>query len=154
MAPTLIDYEEDTLDAEILRAADDPKPGPAILVVDDDAGIRRFIRTLLTRATPVRVLEAAGPRVALELACTNLWPLDLLICDIDLGAQMNGIELAGEIARMTPTARIVLMSGDTERAHELRPEWTFLEKPFSVATLLDAIEDAFGIRTAMLRMTA
>ena len=67
---------------------------PTFLIVDDDYGTRRFLHTLLTRVTGGRVLDAANPLLALRTALTIDRPVDLLISDIDLGSDIDGVQLA------------------------------------------------------------
>jgi DNA-binding NtrC family response regulator len=117
--------------------------GAAILVVDDDSSIRRFTCLLLKRVTEAEVLEAASPRDSLRIARTSKTPVRLLISDIDLRAEMDGVALASEIVAMSPETRVVLISGDDSPRNGLRPEWRFVRKPFGVAEFIDAVDSLF-----------
>src|SRR5689334_2491158 len=88
-----------------------------VLLVDDDKGIRNVIRTFLTRATTSRVLVASTPQAALALALSVDRAMDVIISDVDLKAEIDGVQLAVDIAAMMPTAKVVLMSGA-----EMKPE--------------------------------
>ncbi len=117
--------------------------GAAILVVDDDSSIRRFTCLLLKRATEAEVLEADSPRESLRIARASEKPIRLLISDIDLRAEIDGVALAGEIVAMSPETRVVLISGDDSPRNRLRPEWLFVRKPFGVSELIDAVDSLF-----------
>jgi DNA-binding NtrC family response regulator len=114
--------------------------GAAILVVDDDSSIRRFTCLLLKRVTEAEVLEAESPRESLRIARSSKMPVRLLISDIDLRAEINGVALASEIVAMSPETRVVLISGGDEPQNGLRPEWRFVRKPFGVSELIDAVD--------------
>src|SRR4051812_33549203 len=80
-----------------------------VLLVDDDKGIRDLVRTFLTRATNARVLVASGPQAAMALALTLDRAMDVLISDVDLKAEIDGVQLAVDLAEIMPTAKVVLM---------------------------------------------
>jgi DNA-binding NtrC family response regulator len=116
-------------------------PQPGILVVDDDSGVRRFLVTLLKRVTGAQVFEAADPSTAFRIVTSARRPIGLLISDVELGASMNGIQLAGKVAEFAPSTRILIMSG-TEPARQAIPEgWRFLLKPFSICAVLESFLD-------------
>jgi two-component system, NarL family, nitrate/nitrite response regulator NarL len=78
-----------------------------ILVVDDHEGIRRGIRSLLSRDSLEICGEAENGRQALEKV-RELKP-DLVILDISMPV-MNGIEAARKIRRCAPCTKIVFLS--------------------------------------------
>lgn len=117
--------------------------GAAILVVDDDSSIRRFTCLLLKRITEAEVFEAASPRESLRIARTSKLPVRLLISDIDLRAEMDGVALAGKIVAMSPQTRVVLISGGDSPRSGLRPEWRFVHKPFAVTEFIGAVDSLF-----------
>lgn len=119
-------------------------PAATILVVDDDASIRRFTCLLLQRITTDTVVEAATPNASLCFADTSPKPVRLLISDIDLHADIDGIELANRITARSPETRVVLMSGNEPAQSRIRPEWRFLSKPFAIRDLIDAVSSENG----------
>jgi len=60
----------------------------------------------------------------------------ILVTDINLGAGMNGLELAATVRRLWPTMGILLVSGDDEALAPDTARETFLAKPFSAKQLL------------------
>lgn len=85
---------------------------PTVLVVDDDAGIRLLVASLLKALMPVAVLEASNGGEALALA--NQAGPDLIVTDLEM-EPVNGIEFiehwrANELGEATP---ILMVTGHT-----------------------------------------
>ena len=106
-----------------------------ILVVDDEADIRKILRLLLQNKG-YTVSEAANGTLAVEAVGSE--NVDLIIMDIMM-PQMSGVEATAEI-RKTSTAPILFltaksMDSDKELAY-LSGGDDYLVKPFSSAELL------------------
>jgi DNA-binding NtrC family response regulator len=112
---------------------------PAILVVEDDSSIRRFLCTILRHATPALVVDAADPFAALSIARKIGRPINLLISDINLCAGISGIDLARELAATNPGLKVLLTSGGDCPQYEISPAWQFLAKPFPIEVFLDCV---------------
>jgi two-component system cell cycle sensor histidine kinase/response regulator CckA len=114
-----------------------------ILLVEDEAGVRRLVRSILEQRG-YAVLEAKDPEHALRLCGENSRRIDLLITDVVM-PEMNGRELAAEAARMRPALKVLYMSGYTDNAlvHHgvkgLGP--AFLQKPFTPAALAKRVRE-------------
>ncbi len=116
-----------------------PKPrggSETILLVEDDAGVRKLAREMLVRLG-YRVIEAAGPCEAL-----GIWEsersIDLLLTDIVM-PQMSGRELAARLSESCPGLKILYVTGYSgevilDRGVEAAKA-ALLEKPFSPETL-------------------
>ncbi len=115
------------------------KEQPVILVVEDDPVIRHFICAVLKYATAWRILEAGDPYAALLVAHELGRPLDLLVCDLELSAAMNGEELARALAAGNPEMKVLLTSATDAPRCEIPAEWKFISKPFPIATFLDCV---------------
>ena len=111
-----------------------PAKVPTILVVDDEAGLRRVLERSLTRHG-YRVLAAGSAETAYELLASE--QADALLLDIHLPT-MSGLALYLAIIHRWPAleGRIAIMTGDAE-AEEVRT-WlehhscTVIRKPFSL----------------------
>jgi DNA-binding NtrC family response regulator len=114
---------------------------PLVLLVEDDPGIRRFISTILRRATSVLLHEAADPFTALSIARRTGRPIDLLISDIDLSAARTGIDLACELTAGNPSMHVLLMSAADRPKFELPRPWRFLSKPFQLSEFLNCVNE-------------
>ena len=103
---------------------------PKVLIVDDNALVRRMIAHLLSEMA-FTVVEANSAEAArAPLANDNF---DVLLCDDDLGAGLSGSSfIAGEATLMPPT--VVLMSGKP-RPNGLLDSTHYLGKPFTLAQL-------------------
>jgi PAS domain S-box-containing protein len=114
--------------------------GETILVVEDEAGVRS-LTCLLLREHGYRVIEAAHPGEALELAA--LAPrLDLLLTDVVM-PEMQGPEIAERLVAARPGLRVLFMSGypgdEMLRRGVSADGAAFLSKPFQPATLLSRV---------------
>jgi CheY-like chemotaxis protein/GAF domain-containing protein len=115
-----------------------------ILVVDDEAALRRMIVRILPEFD---VLQAGDGRQALRLLADHSGSVDLLITDIMMPG-MSGTTLAEGLVRWSPGLRVLFMSGyaagDILDRGPLREGAAFVGKPFTpdelrrgIAELLD-----------------
>ena len=81
-----------------------------ILVVEDHAPFRRLICTALQRRAEFQTIEAADGLEAVQKA-EELQP-DLILLDINL-PKMHGFEVAKQIRRLAPHARLLFMSQES-----------------------------------------
>jgi CheY-like chemotaxis protein len=112
-----------------------------ILVVDDDADMRLYVKGCLRAMSIERVLEAADGREALHLA-RGLSP-DLIISDVVMPG-LDGLALcrALKVDIGTRSIPILLLSG--ERRAPPTDGDGFLEKPFNAAGLRAHVERLLG----------
>jgi DNA-binding NtrC family response regulator len=115
-----------------------------ILIVDDDRTILKFCTHILMDIDGLNILKAADVSEAVELARHYDGTIDLLLSDIAMPGERNGIQLAEALSDSRPEMRVLLMSGFTYKESDLTPGWRFLSKPFRPATLLAKIEEALG----------
>ncbi len=116
-----------------------PRKPPTILIVDDEAGLRRVLERFLERSG-YRVLSAGTAESAYELLATE--EADALLLDIHLPT-MSGLALYLAIIHRWPRleGRVAIMTGDAE-AEEVRT-WlehhrcVVLRKPFNLQQVLD-----------------
>ncbi len=109
-----------------------------IVLVEDEEGLRALIREVLEDAG-YHVVEAADPEQGLAAVRAHPKGIDLLMTDVIL-PQMRGNELADRVRKISPSARVLFMSGYTDEAigqHAvLTPGAHFLQKPFALSALL------------------
>jgi CheY-like chemotaxis protein len=129
------------------------RPGPTVLVVEDEDMLRAGIRRLL-QENGYSVIEAANGAVALELLRESAAGLvRLVLTDLRMPV-MDGRQLAAALARTRPTLPIVFMSGFTAQLMDLRlvsPHLTFLAKPFRNDDLLAMVRRQIGGSSENLR---
>lgn len=123
-------------------------PAPIrILIVDDDAIVRRLIQVTLTNIECL-CTEAHNGYEALELAGKR--PFDIILLDIMMPG-LNGFEVCSRLKANDETADIpvvlvtALNSADSRQRGKDAGADDFISKPFTKPTLLGAIENALSI---------
>ena len=115
---------------------------PTVLLVDDDAVIRRLIKTTL-RAAPVRVIEAENALDALK-AARDEKPVVVLL-DVGLGSE-DGVRLCQSLktSEATRAVHVVMLSGHDDPITRARAQRAgaeaFLAKPFSPLALWRTVD--------------
>ena len=130
-----------------LQAPPEPEPHRAtILVVEDEAGIRALVRKILRRQN-YEVIEAANGEEALAICRDNPAEIDLLITDVIM-PQMGGRDLADRLREQGRVMRVLFVSGYTDDATiysgQLPPGSAFLQKPFTLGSLLDKVREVLA----------
>jgi signal transduction histidine kinase len=112
-----------------------------ILLVEDEATVRKFLMNVLTQVG-YRVIEAQDGKHALEICAGLNEPIHLLLTDVMM-SNMGGPELAEKLTLQRPAMKVLFMSGYAE---EVRPDgWEgrdgveFLQKPFSPGMLAQRV---------------
>jgi nitrogen-specific signal transduction histidine kinase/ActR/RegA family two-component response regulator len=125
-------------------AADAPAPGRGtgtVLLVEDDATVRQFVRRVL-EWQGYAVLEAAHGPDALRVAAEHGGRIDLVLTDVVMPG-MSGRALAEALTASRPGLRVLFMSGYTDDEILRRGLGTtgvaLLEKPFTAEALRDAV---------------
>jgi signal transduction histidine kinase len=120
--------------------------GDTILLVEDDDHVRRLTREILARQG-YQVREWSSPTAALQSLREDAGGVSLLLTDL-LMPEMNGLDLAREVAQLRPGIRVVFISGYTDRDLATRaafyPDTTLLEKPFTAASLLASVRQSLA----------
>jgi two-component system cell cycle sensor histidine kinase/response regulator CckA len=123
-----------------------PAPLATILVVEDEAGIRALVRKILRRQG-YEVLEAANGQDALSLCREHGPRIELLITDV-LMPQMGGPELVERMQTQGHDMKVLYVSGYTDdntiNSGELPAGTAFLQKPFTLGSLLDKVKEVLG----------
>jgi two-component system, cell cycle sensor histidine kinase and response regulator CckA len=113
---------------------------PRILVVDDEESVREFAARALQNAG-YEVAVATSGKEAMELA-QRRGPFDGFIVDVVMPG-MSGNELAQELRRSDPDAKILYFTGFSDRLFgEKQTLWAheaFVEKPMTIRGLLEAV---------------
>jgi len=117
--------------------------GTTILLVEDDPVMRRLSRQMLA-AQGYSVIEAEDGKSALAQAASNPGRIDLVLTDVVMQG-ISGPELVLRLMDTHPETRFLYMSGYTGELvvdHGLSEGIALLEKPFTRAALLGAIQAA------------
>jgi PAS domain S-box-containing protein len=115
-----------------------------ILLVEDEAAVRRSVRSTLTRLG-YTVLDVSTGAEALAVWERRREEIRLLLADLVMPGGMNGKELAEALARRDPKLKIIFLSGySTEVAGKdlmLTEGVNFLPKPFEAYKLARTIRN-------------
>jgi two-component system cell cycle sensor histidine kinase/response regulator CckA len=117
-----------------------------ILLVEDEEGVRKFVRTMLEKQG-YTVLEAAYTEDAVALLSDRSNRIDLLLTDVIM-PRMNGPELAELASAVRPGLRVLFMSGYTDRTARLQEQFddesAFIQKPFTPNALAQKVRERLG----------
>jgi CheY-like chemotaxis protein len=125
-----------------------PQPGvtETILVVEDDISLRGHVAQWL-RTHGYAVLEAANSEEALALCERLSIPIHLLLADVIM-PRGGGSELSRQLTSLRPRLKTLYMSGflglSLQDHKLLEPGAPFVQKPFSMEDLVDAVREVLG----------
>jgi signal transduction histidine kinase len=123
--------------------------GETILLVEDEARVRKLIADVLT-GRGYRVLEATRGEEALRITKAHGEEIDLAVVDVVM-PEMNGPELIRQIRPICPQLRVLYISGYTDEAmvhHGIAQSGAaFLQKPFVPDQLARKVRDVLDSRT-------
>ena len=127
-------FEAPARETELISPSRPPADGAeTILLVEDEAGLRKLAREMLLKQG-YRVMQASGGPEALRVWGQNPEGIDLLLTDVVM-PQMSGRELADQLKAARPDLKVLYMSGYTHdviaRHGVLDSETAFLQKPFT-----------------------
>jgi FixJ family two-component response regulator len=125
-----------------------PTTGPLVACVDDDLSVRQAVENLLASAgIGCETFESAEE----FLSSGALARATCLLVDVWMGG-MSGLELQREVRVTTPQVPIIFMSAQRDEATRstafAEGARAFLDKPFKVDTLIDAVRRVLGERGA------
>jgi signal transduction histidine kinase/ActR/RegA family two-component response regulator len=130
-------------DLEILQGR-----GERILIVEDETGVREYLRTALTR-NGYNVDVASKANEALDRFEKRKKDFHLVFSDVVL-PDRNGVELVEELLKRKPGLAVILSSGYTERRSWWNlieeKKYPYLQKPYRMVQLLKIIRVALDDR--------
>ncbi len=120
--------------------------GESILVIEDDADVRRFITDCL-QSLGFKVAEASNGQAGLESLAQS--PPDLLIVDFAMPG-LNGAEVANIARQDHPLLPIIFVTGyaDMDAVDRVSGVKFLLRKPFDVSGLSTIVRDALQFTIA------
>lgn len=114
-----------------------------LLVVEDDADQRRMLRMALTAAGHSVTTSPDGESA---LACARSHPMDLVILDIMLAGETDGLGVLARLKANPATAAVPVMIVsaylDEQRIHELLLSGAelYMSKPYELTVLMQMVE--------------
>jgi CheY-like chemotaxis protein len=117
-----------------------PVGAESVLLVEDEATVRTFCKTVLRRHG-YQILEAATPSEAFAVLQTSGRSVDLVVTDVAMPG-MNGYEMVRRLRSMIPPLKAVYMSGYADQFSQgIDSNIDLIEKPFTSAQLLRRVRD-------------
>jgi CheY-like chemotaxis protein len=117
-----------------------------VLLAEDDDAVREFVRAALEQSG-YTVVAACDGRAAGDTFAADPDRFDLVLTDVVMPHAV-GPELAAHVRRLRPAVPVLFMSafpgGLGLCPNALAPDERLLEKPFTVACLLKAVNDTWG----------
>ena len=122
---------------------------PSVLIVDDEANIRRMVGALLS-SEGYEVREAPDGRSGVAMAAET--DPDVALVDLMMPGEMDGIAVLNALRAQHPDLPVVMMSGraglsDAVEATKLGA-FNFLEKPLTPEGVLLSLASALELRRA------
>ena len=124
-----------------------PRPESAkILIVDDQPSVRHFVGRVLKNAGYTTVSASDGPEALKIIEASGA--VNLLVTDLIM-PQMRGDELARRVRRADPAVKVLYVTAHRDQLFQetatLGDAETFLDKPFAMHDLLEAVLNRTGI---------
>jgi PAS domain S-box-containing protein len=115
-----------------------------VLIIDDEETVRAVTARAVERMGFTTLIAADG-REGVALFQANAGQVVCVLLDMTM-PHLNGEETFGEIRRIDPDARVILMSGyneqDATNSFAGKGLAGFLQKPYQLATLREALREA------------
>jgi CheY-like chemotaxis protein len=113
--------------------------GPiVVMVVDDDAQMRKMLQRLLLRQGKFHILTAASGEEALEISQRWSSQIHILVTDLEMET-MNGAALFYQIRQQRPTLPVLFISGTPDEYQTASLPGPLLPKPFPNAVFVERL---------------
>lgn len=120
-----------------------------VLIVDDRERVREPLRARIAISSPSYLVDTveSGSQALARLAADTF---DVVLCDLRLRGDMDGVAVTREIGRRYPEVRVVVFSGQDEGQSKIdvlnAGAYSYLSKPINHDELLHAIRTINSIR--------
>ncbi len=116
-----------------------------ILIVEDEFLIRLMLSEALADEG-YNVAEASSADEALSILTADPTRVDLVLTDIQLGAAMDGYELARRCREMVPDLRVIYITGRPETtAERMTDRDRFVAKPYLPSEICAVTRDLLAM---------
>jgi DNA-binding NtrC family response regulator len=116
----------------------------AVLIVEDDAGLRELVATLLEDSKlELDIIQCETAEAALATMLIRGRDIGMVFADVRLPGAMNGVDLAWEVKMRWPFLPVILTSGHPLKlVDELPPGVAYMPKPWQPLNLIVAAQEA------------
>ena len=110
----------------------------SILIVEDDVLTNEYLEFILQQAG-YEVLSATSADEAAELLEDHA-DVQLLVTDINLPGDMNGLKLAATVKTRRPEMNIIIATGySAPKNDEIPPGSLFVPKPYNARKMIEVV---------------
>ena len=121
-----------------------------ILVLDDEADVRKMVAAMLT-SNGYKVLTAENGDNAIKAFKKSKQPIDLLLLDV-VSPGLSGPMVADRIAELQPGLRVLFMSGygstNVVQRYVVEKGYALLTKPFTEPQLAKKVREVLEAQPA------
>jgi two-component system, NtrC family, sensor kinase len=118
--------------------------GRICLIVEDHPPIRTLLSSFLRRRG-FQSFEAANASEALNIIQSLQGRLDLILTDILMPGDMNGVDLAHAARHRCPAIPVILMSGYGDDPNIRSFGFPLISKPFLPQTIWEMVEQVLAL---------
>jgi DNA-binding NtrC family response regulator len=112
---------------------------PIALVVEDDE-MQRELVSMLLEESDMRVIECESAEDAMRILDTHGPSITIIITDVQLAGQMNGVELSIAAKNRFPEMSVIITTGSAPP--EIPAGAMFMQKPWRALDILREAERA------------
>jgi signal transduction histidine kinase/ActR/RegA family two-component response regulator/Flp pilus assembly protein TadD len=120
-----------------------------ILLVEDEEAVRMVAKKML-EAFDYKVIHTGDTEEALRICREHEGTIHLLLTDVVM-PKMSGRQLANRVTEITPSIKVIFMSGYTDNAIAqhgvLDANTVFIEKPFTPDSLVRKVREVLDTKT-------
>lgn len=128
--------------ASASASASEAEAAATVLLVEDDDNVAEMVGGML-RELGYATVRSENAASALKRLDGDGGPFDLLLSDMIMPGEMDGLDLARHVARRYPDLPAVLMTGYSQAAAAVSAQGiALLTKPFTMETLGEALRQA------------
>jgi signal transduction histidine kinase len=114
-----------------------PAGACSMLLVDDNAAVLRTLAAGLAE-DGWDVASAETPQEALAMAAERRF--DIVVTDVEMPGEMNGLKLATALRALYPDLPVLLMSGAPVAMDMAGPDFPFITKPFRKHAFIEKVQ--------------
>ena len=115
---------------------------PVVLIVEDHPEVSESLKLLVEGRPGVTVLSANG-FLAAAIWINSAQRVDLLLCEVRLTGEMDGLDVAELAVKTHPTIAVVLFAAAAASAVErLCDRYCFVQRPFKQCEVTDHVDRA------------
>lgn len=115
-----------------------------VLIVEDHPEVSDSLKLLIENRPGVTLLSANG-YLASAMWINSSQRVDLLLCEVRLSGEMDGVDVADLAVKTHPTCTVVLFSNAAASTIEgLSERYSYVQRPFAESEVTDHVDRALA----------